>query len=359
MDDTARRHLPQFDLLRGAAILAVVYLHAYFTPWPGVSDGGLTALRVAHLFAHGAVPLFLFMAAFLQATAGRESVVEHLCRRWWSTWFPAALWIVAAFAYRLTAEGASWGLVRDLALFDISGQFYFVWLLLVFGVALTQAWRVPSGAWPWLLAGAFTAHLATVALYEWHGGLDGLSATLAYRNPAVWVFFPMLGYRLGSLGLGEAPRAGVRLGSAIMAGAFAAYVTMGLARDHWPASYFGVTVFLFSCGGCLVYPAAAKVIASAAVVRPLIALSRYAFPIYLVHIPFVLGLGTHHLLGDGAAWSNYWLLLHANALIGFAVSLALVRELDKASPRLGARLLGVRRGKSRRTRNHAVQPSIR
>ena len=343
MTRPARGHFPEFDLLRGGAIVAVVYLHAYFTPWPEVSSEGLTLLRVAHLFAHGAVPLFLFISAFLQASSGPETVARHLRRRWWSTWLPALIWMAAALAYRLAGEGPSWALARDLALFDISGQFYFVWLLLVFGVALTQAARIPEAWWPAVLSVALALNLATIAGYELHGGLSGLTATIAYRDPLAWVFFPVFGYWLGSRGRDALSRPAVVVSAAVMAGAAAAYLLQGLRFGAWPVSYFGLSVFAFSAGGMVVYTAAARALANVAAPAPLVALSRYSYPIFLVHLPFVMGLGTHQILGDGAAWSNYWVLLHANVVVGLVLSLAFVREVEKASPWLGHRVLGLRR----------------
>jgi len=343
MQGSSRVHFPQFDFLRGAAIVAVVYLHAYFTAWPEVSQHGLTAVRGAHLVAHGAVPLFFLISAFLQAQGGRETVSEHLRRRWWSTWFPALLWMLAALAYRMLNDGASWTLARDLALFNISGQFYFVWLLLLFGVGLTQAWRVPPARWPLVVAAAFLLNLGTVIFYELNGGLGGLDGTVAYRNPLAWVFFPVFGAWLGQRGRDAMPLRVVVPALAVMAAAAVTYFVQGLQFNHWPNAYFGVSVFAFSAAAMCVYPALAKGIVLAGAGAPFVALSRYAFAIFLVHLPFVMGFGTRELLGDGATWSNYWLLLHANAIVGLVVSLALVRELDKASPRLGALIFGIRR----------------
>ena len=338
-----RAHVAHFDLLRGAAIVAVVYLHAYFTAWPGVSQHGIAAVRGVHLVAHGAVPLFFLLSAFLQAQGGRESVGVHLRRRWWSTWFPALVWMMASLGYRMVNDGASSTLARDFVLFNISGQFYFVWLLLLFGVALTQARRVLPSRWPMLIVGAFMLNLVTVVLYERNGGLGGLDSTLAYRNPSAWVFFPVLGFWLGQRGFDAMPVRVVASALVMMVGAAGLYFVQGLHFDHWPTSYFGVSVFAFSAAAMCVYPALAKLVVRSWVAAPFVALSRYAFPIFLVHLPFVMGFGTREILGDGASWSNYWVLLHANAIVGFAVSVALVRELDKASPRLGAIIFGVRR----------------
>jgi len=346
-----RGHLPQFDLLRGAAIIAVVYLHAYFTPWPEVSGEGLTALRLVHLVAHTAVPVFLFIAALLQGMGERESVAEHLRRRLWNTWVPAVAWMFAAFAYRGATDGVSAALLRDLALFNIAGQFYFIWLILVFGVALSQGWRIPESRLPFLAAAALAISLATVLLYEGRGTGGSLSTILAYRNPLLWLFFPVLGYSLGRRGVIAPPARVVAGGALVLAAAASAYAWAGIRGDYWPVSYFGFAVFVFSAGAMFVYPAAARAMLTARLAaRPLIALARYAYPIYLVHIPFVMGFATHELLGEGSSWSNYWLLLHANAAIGLFVSLALVREIDKLSPWLGRFVLGVRRPKRVRAR---------
>ncbi len=349
MEGKRREQILEFDLLRGAAIIAVVYLHAYFTPWPEASRGGLNLLHFVHLFAHGAVPLFLFISAYLQGAGPVETPWRHLRHRFASVWLPVILWMAATLLYRLLVPDDRGHVWRDLALVDISGQFYFIWLLLVFGVVLTQAHRLNQRTLWALTAASFVVNLGTIAAYEWNGAISGLFATLAYRNPAAWVFFPVLGYTLGRAGIPRVPRWTAMLAAAGMTAVALVYLYRGIALDSWPVSYFGVTIFLFSCGGMFVYPhAAAGVLALRPASRPLIGLARYAFPIYLVHLPFAMGFGTKELLGDGADWSNYWLLLHANAFVGLFFSLAFVRELDKASPRLGKLLLGIRRGAGER-----------
>lgn len=350
MDTQPRREqIVEFDLLRGAAIIAVVYLHAYFTPWPEASRDGLTLLHFVHLFAHGAVPLFLFISAYLQGAGPAETPWRHMRHRFTSVWLPVILWMGATLAYRLVTADRGDHVWRDLALFDISGQFYFIWLLLVFGLVLTQAHRLGMRALWLLTAMAFVINLGTIAAYEAHGDISGMFATLAYRNPAAWVFFPMLGYTLGRAAIPRVPGRVAAAAALAMASIALVYLYRGVALDTYPVSYFGVTIFLFSSCGMLVYPrAATALLAVKPVARPLLGLSRYAFPIYLVHLPFAMGFGTKELLGDGATWSNYWLLLHANAFVGLFVSLAFVRELDKASPRLGRLVLGIRRGADER-----------
>jgi peptidoglycan/LPS O-acetylase OafA/YrhL len=252
--------------------------------------------------------------------------------------------MAATLAYRLVTGTHPARALHDLALFDISGQFYFIWLLLVFGLLLTQAHRLSARAMWILVSASFVTNLIMVGFYEWHGGITGLYATLAYRNPLVWVFFPALGFALGRAGIPRLPGRIVAAAAVGMALIAAVYVFRGVRLDSYPVSYFGVTVFLFSTLGMAVYPFAATwLLRLPGVARPLLGLSRYSFPIYLVHVPFAMGFGTKELLGDGADWSNYWLLLHANAAVGLFGSLAFVRETEKLSPWLGRTLLGVRR----------------
>ncbi len=339
-----RERIAEFDLLRGIAIIGVVYLHAYFTPWPEASQRGLSLLHFVHLFAHGAVPLFLFIAAFLQAAGPEETPLRHLRHRFRSVWVPVILWTVAAFLYRLATDGNSLALWKDLALFNISGQFYFVWLLLVFGLVLTQGHRVPDRWLPALVAAAFVINLLTIAFYQWHGSITGLYATLAYRNPLVWLFFPALGYALGRHGIARVPARAAAAAILAMALIASVYMVRGVVYERWPASYFGVSIFLFSAAGMFAYPVLAKCLLPVRLVSaPLLALAPYAFPIFLIHVPFAMGFGTKELLGDGARWSNYWVLLHANFAVGLLLSLAFVRVLERISPRLGSSLLGIRR----------------
>lgn len=336
-------HAPELDVLRGAAIIAVVYLHAYFKPWPEASPDGLALLHVVHLFAHGAVPLFLFVSAYLQATGPREGPLEHIRRRVPSIWAPVAIWMAAALAYRLVTEGGSTMLWRDLLLFNVAGQFYFAWLLLVFGLLLTQAQRLSTSWLNLAVLAALAANIAAIGWYEHHGGIDGLLATLAYRNPLCWVFFPLLGYRMGRARQFELPPRAMALAVAAMLLAAAVYSYRGIVAGAWPVSYFGVTVFLFNAAAMAVYPRLAlRLLGLRRVALPLAWLSRYAFPVYLVHLPFAIGLGTRELLGDGASWSNYWLLLHANAFVGLFLSLAVVREFEKLNPQLARVVLGIR-----------------
>ena len=339
-----KNRVVEFDLLRGAAIIGVVFLHAYFSPWPEVSGRGLVLIHASHLVAHGAVPLFLFISAYLQGSARPQGLLSYMKGRSRRVWIPAAVWMVATLAYRIANDGLSLEALKDFALFNISGQFYFVWLLVLFASMLTQAWRLPDRWLAPVVAGAFAVNFLTIAWYAGQPSIGGDEAIFAYRNPLVWVFFPAFGYVLGRKGMPFMSRRMVMAAGSLMLVAGIVYLYRGIGDETWPVSYFGVTVFLFSAGGMVVYPQLARLAVRARLVaRPLNGLSRYAFAIYLVHMPFVMGFGTKEILGNGATWSNYWALLMANFVIGLFVSLALIRELEKLSPRLSNWVFGTPR----------------
>ncbi len=354
----AKTRVEEFDLLRGAAIIGVVFLHAYFSPWPEVSGRGLALIHVSHLFAHGAVPLFLFVTAYLQGSSRPEGLLGYFRRRARRVWIPAIVWMVATLAYRWATGGLSLGLLKDFALFNISGQFYFIWLLVLFASLLTQAWRLPDRWLTPVVAAAFAVNFLTIAWYAGQSSIGGDEAVFAYRNPLVWVFFPVFGYVLGRKGMPFMSRRMVMAAGSLMLVAGTVYLYRGIGDETWPVSYFGVTVFLFSAGGMVVYPQLARLAVRARLVaRPLNGLSQYAFAIYLVHMPFVMGFGTKEILGNGATWSSYWALLMANFTFGLFVSLALIRELEKLSPRLSNWVFGTPRPAL--TKNDSEGPGAR
>lgn len=140
-----------FDLLRGAAGVCGGVPARLLHTLAGSLRRQVADLRAAHLVAHGAVPLFLFIAAYLQGTGPREGSPGTFAATG-GRYNPVIAWSGATFAYRVVDEGLNAALWRDLALTNISGRFYFAWLLLAFGVLLSQGWRVPD-RWLWPLAG--------------------------------------------------------------------------------------------------------------------------------------------------------------------------------------------------------------
>jgi len=342
----ASSHLPEFDVMRGAAIVSVVYLHAYFSPWDVTPRRELVAMHVIHLFAHTAVPVFFFISAFLLArdtTPTFGLFVRNKLRR---IYVPLLFWMAAAFVYRLWDEGgASTELWKSAALFNVSGQFYYLVVLTIFygGFSFLRDW--PAGRL-WLLAAmAFVVNLATIAYYQ-SSSLHGDFATLAYRNPLAWVFFYSFGYAAGrarGLPFWEGwPRWPALAG---MAGVLAVYVVQGERSDNYPVSYFGVSVFLFSCLTLVALPGSLVSLLRARPGRWMTApfrwLSRYALPIYLVHMPFFIGYLTNRLVSDSSLNDDYFKLMNGLFVWGFTSSLAFVLVVERVAPRFAAEFMGL------------------
>jgi peptidoglycan/LPS O-acetylase OafA/YrhL len=338
----ASLHLQELDVLRGAAILAVVYLHAYFSPWDVTPHRDKTAMHVIHLFAHAAVPMFLFSSGLLMARERPAPFGEFARKKWLRIGVPLLFWMAAAFVYRAWRSDG-WGdgtLWKDAALFNVSGQFYYLFVLAFFYVAFFPVRSWAPKRLGWLAAAALLANLATIAWYE-SSTISGDFATLAYRNPFTWAFFFAFGMYAGKRR--ENLEWTCRLivpGLFVMAGLLAAYVIQGERWDY-PVSYFSVVGFLFSGASLVVYPALVLTVASSAgraVLVPFRALGRYAFAIYLVHMPFFIGYVTTELVSDSPAKDDYWQLMNAIFAVGFVTSLAFVAAVGWAWP-WGARVL--------------------
>lgn len=333
--------------MRGVAIVFVVYLHAYFSPWDVTPAGDRLAMHVIHFFAHTAVPAFLFISGYLLAGDRSPSFGAFFRRKVMRIAVPMLFWMAAALAYRAWDDGGwtNWPLWKDLLLFNISGQFYYLFVLIVFyaGFFPLRHW---DGRRLAMVAGvAFAANLATIAWYE-ASTISGDFATLAYRNPLTWVFFVAFGMAVARRGAGPewGPRA-VTVTAVAMGGLFAAYVFQGEYRDDYPVSYFGVTVFLFSCAALVVYPSALerviRSVTGASLLAPAAWLGRFAFGIYLVHIPFFIGFVTGRTVSGSALKDDYAQLMNGIFVAGFVSSLAFVVAAWLVAPRAAALLLGV------------------
>ena len=342
----APRRLVEFDAMRGIAIVFVVYLHAYFSPWEVTPDRQKLAVHVIHLFAHTAVPVFLFASGFFLARERRVSFPEFLRKKALRIGLPLLTWMLVAFAYKAWDHGGiDSELVRNLALFNISGQFYYLFVLAVFYVAFFFVKDAPLPGLAILVAFAFVANLGAILYYE-HSTISGDFAILAYRNPLVWVFAFSFGLYVS--------RRWERLewtarwlwpGVAAMAAVFAWYLWQGEQGDGYPVSYFGPSVFLFACLSLVVLPAALFRLrqsrAGAFVTAPARALGRYAFAIYLVHMPLFIGYVTMTFVSDSVVQDDYWDLMNGIFFVGFATALASVVVVDLAFPRFAALFLGV------------------
>lgn len=347
----AARRLPEFDVLRGLAIVFVVYLHAYFRPWDVTPNRHKVAMHVIHLAAHAAVPAFLFMSGYLLGRERRRCFAGFIARKAYRVGLPVALWMTFALAYRAWHEDTPFrDLLAAYAKFDISGQYYYVLVLLVFYVALYPLRALGARALAFAAAGAFAINLATIAWYQWtiaRDGLGGEFAIWAYRNPLVWIAFPVAGLWAATL---ADPIALARRAAwpalAAMAALMAFYLYRGEHDHAYPVSYFSVVVFLFSC--CTIPAALAGIAAGLprrpfAFLHPIGRLGQYAFAIYLVHMPFFVGYVTERFVSDSSVRDDYWRLMNAIFLTGFVTSFAAVWVAARLLGPLAGPLLGVER----------------
>lgn len=340
-----RAYIPEFDVMRGAAIVFVVYLHSYFSPWEVTPHREVVAMHVIHLFAHTAVPVFFFMSAFLLAGDTSPSFGTFLIRKARRVAVPMAFWMCAALAYRAWREGGlDHALVKSFLYFDIAGQFYFLVVLLFFTVAFYFLLRWPLAWLKWFVVAAFVANLATVAYYE-TSTISGDFATFAYRNPLVWVFSFALGFYLGRRDEDLAwTRRWLWPAIAAMGVVMLLYLAIG-ERWSYPTSYFGVLVFAFSCLSLVVFPALVQVALERrpwrVAMKPIAWLSGYAFAIYLVHMPFFVGYLTNRVIPPDQQNEDFFRKMNLLFAIGFAGSLAFVVAASFLAPRFAEEFLGM------------------
>lgn len=341
-----RGRITEFDALRGLAILCVMYLHAYFGPWVTTPRSELITLHITQIFANSAVPLFLFMSGFLGAR-DRSPDFRSLARgRLRRLAVPLLFWMLAALAFEVVGAGRITGeMLAKFALFDISGQFYYVVVLLVLTMALYPLRFAGTRDLRRFTIAAFAVNVAAITAYRVYE-VDGFWWTLAYRNPLVWVFSYTFGlYVARTRGDVRFPPGQVAAAAVGMVASAAMYLYIGEEGWGYPESYFGVTVFLFAVCGFVVYPAVVRAIETTAAGRwmlaPFRALAPYAFGIYLVHKPYFVGQLSDRLISGTFLANDYLQLVGSLFLVGGAVSIAAVVLAGRLFPRFAAVLLGV------------------
>lgn len=342
--------LPELDVMRGAAILWVMYLHVYFSGWASSPEWEGWFLRATHLFAHGAVPVFLFISGVLVVRVTPRGFVPFASKRARRVLVPGLTWMTLALAWEAWRGG---GLSRDLVeaylLFDISGQFYYLVVLVTLTVAAYGWLRAPAGTLTRLAVAAVVVSALTTAWYE-QQTLGGTFAIVAYRNPLVWCGFFAMGMvvsrRWPDL---RWPRTVTLVASAVMAVAAAAYLSGYGTSGYTPQSYFGVTVFTFSAASLFVWPVVARraltsrISPVARAARGAAWLAPYAFALYLVHKPYFVGWLSDRLVSGSVLSEDYVTLMLGLFVVGAGASLAFVVALGRVWP-WGARVLvGVER----------------
>ncbi len=337
--------LAELDVLRGAAIIFVVYLHVYFSAWEGVPPHEVLALHAIHLFAHGAVPVFLFVSGLLLAKSRSTGAIDFATRKLRRIYIPLLFWMLVALAYRVTMDGGLTGeMVRSFFTFGISGQYYYLFVLLVLMVAFFFVARVPWAGSAWIPAAAFVVNLAMIAYYQ-QGPIDGTFAIVAYRNPLVWVFFFSFGFYAGRRWHDLAWTDRLLLPAAAAMVAIGAYYFISGQTGGYPISYFGVQLFLFSSCAIVAYTALIRRLsrswAGAMLVEPFRRLSRYSFAIYLAHQPLFIAWLADETISGGRFSHDYMELMTALFVVGFTGTLAFVLAIERIAPWFAATFAGI------------------
>lgn len=341
------RYIPEFDVLRGVAIVLVVYLHAWFSPWDTTPHREVVWVHVAHLFAQTAVPVFFFVSAYLLSQDKSPDWRNFVRRKVSRIAVPTVVWMVAALGYEVWQQGGLSGhLLKEFAFFNVAGQYYYLAVLIFFMAAFWPLRRLPTRWLGVLAAVAFVANIGMIAWYQGHN-VTGDWATLEYRNPLVWVSFYAFGFWAGSrwesLAWTRRWQWWAFAGMAVMA---ALYFVRGEAFGAYPRSYFGVEMFLFSSCALVGYPAMIDAVmrsgrAGQIVLAPWRHLSRFAFGIYLVQMPFFVGyVTTRFVSGNTNVNGDYWQLTNSIFLVGFVAATAFVVLADRLVPRVARAVLG-------------------
>lgn len=337
--------LPELDVTRGVAIIAVLWLHSYFRAWPEITEGERLSLLISHLFAHSAVPAFLFISGFLLTRDRSPSFWAFVRGRLRRIAIPGITWMLVALAYESWhAGGLSSALLRRFMLFDIEGQFYFLFVLTVL---MAAGYPLRNGSVMVLTrvtVASFVVGSGAVAWYE-RQEIAGDFAVFAYRNPVIWAFFFFFGLfanrRRGDIVWGWRVVVPATLGLLLT---LAVYLWRG-ESGRYPVSYFGVTVFLSSSLGLVVYPGLLRLLMRVRVGRliaaPLAWLSPYTFGVFLIHKPYFLGWMSSTIL-TGTRFEESWSrLMLANFALGAVGAFGFVWLVDRVWPWFGATFLGV------------------
>lgn len=348
------RYIPEFDVLRGVAIVLVVYLHAWFSPWDSTPHQEIVWVRVAHLFGQTAVPVFFFVSAYLLAQDRSPGWRDFVRRKLSRIAVPTLVWMVAALGFEVWQQGGLTGhLMKEFAYFNVAGQYYYLAVLIFFMAAFWPLRKLPQR---WLGVVAVVAFVANVAMIAWYQGhaVTGDWATLEYRNPLVWVSFYAFGFWAGARWESLAWTRRWRWWAfAAMAALAAVYFVRGEVFGAYPRSYFGVEMFLFSSVVLVGYPAMIDIVMAwgrtgRVVLAPWRALSRFAFGIYLVHIPFFVGYVTTRLVSNNTQVNgDYFQLTNSIFLVGFVTATAFVVAMDRLWPWFANLVLGTNRPRVR------------
>ncbi len=292
--NAGRPRLWTLDVIRGAAIVMVVLMHAYFDPpwWAPASEA--YPARLAYFLGHTVVPLFFLISGFLFGREGHAPARSLVRRKAAVILVPALLWSAIAIAIRVHSLGLDPRQAAvDFLLLNAAGQFFYVFVLLgLFIVAMpVRRWEGRRLGLLALACGA-AGLLRTLALERSWPTTD-LGAIAAYRDPLLWSGYFLAGMA-AARGRLRLPRADILLAGIAGVACIAAWFARAHADGAYANSYFSPFVYLF---GWLLVLSAIPLLQRRdgdppRLLRPLEWLGRHSFAIFLAHMPLFIGLVT-------------------------------------------------------------------
>ena len=311
--------LPELDVLKATAIVAVVLIHAIPPFWD--RDATTVEQVIGHLTRFG-VPAFLAVSGFLyyQPTPIRRGQIQRRLRR---ILLPYVCVSLLAFAYDTAYPGhaATRSLAAGMLLGGTFGPYYYVVLLVQF---VAVAWVLSR--LPWWCPVLLLPITASVTFWSEVRMWMLTDPFWTARNGAVWAVWFVSGWVAGAC-RASVFRASARYRTVILAVAGPAVVATVWAviarRTGWTASralvltcILASIVFLFTAGRV-----------RGRLPAPVVLLSDWTYAIYLLH-PFFIYLVADVLIPAtgmtlAGSWPVHWL-----AGLGGAVAVtALLRRL--------------------------------
>lgn len=319
---------PEVDLLKAAAILAVVMVHS-INDRIAAYEGGLETL-LGHL-TRFAVPAFLFAAGFLfdKGTTPALTVLRKAFRRLVPPYLVCSIAILGYEALR-SAPLTPRAVVGRLVLGETSGIYYFIFVLGYLYVLALGLRRCPR----WLVAALWVAEVAAFVWFylAWPAFLiptdPGRFWRVLLRNPIIHLLPYLSGWLVGLHYDRIRPilaRHGLMLAAALLAGDVALLALLQVvpsdAAVHGRELIVALHTAVAVCG--LLCVGAARPCRWQAVVW----LSECSYGIYLVHLVFVQAMHRRFRPAWEELYPERILVTWLASLLGSVAVLLIARRL--------------------------------